>query len=501
MGVLILLIFLGLVLAGMPIAYALGIAGAIGIYQSEGGDALLSTIPQQLFSQLNSFTLLTIPLFILAGAIMAEGGVAERLMNFAQVTIGRGRGGLGVAIVVSALFFHGISGSSTADTAAIGRVTLPILKRQGYPLPFSAALLASAGATALLVPPAVDLIIVGVVANISIAGLFAGGVIPAIVNAMGLIVWTVYQARKHGYGGKDYEKNLTRRNVSVAVLTDDTAGDVSVSRKTGAAPGVFSWAMLRLRTGGPSTRAKTELEPRGLGRSPSTDHVLRLGPVAEILLSFLKAIPALLMIVIILGGIFLGIFTPTEASVVAVVYGLFVSMVVYRELKPSGLATVFVGAVELAGLVMLVIAMGSILSYAFTINQVPDEMAHWIAEVAPNKYVFLLLVQILFFLIGMVMDGVPAELILMPILTPIAIQYGIDPIHFGILVVANIGLGLAHPPVGLCLNTAAAVANIPVEKVIRPLLPFMAIQWVTLLIITYVEGLTTFLPNLLGLGG
>ena len=428
MAALLIGVFFALLLVAVPIAIALGLAGAFGIFVSPGGADLLPVLPQQMFLAVNSFTLLTVPLFIFAGTIMAQGGVAGRLMDFATGTVGRGRGGLGAAIVLAALFFHGISGSSTADTAAIGRVTLPTLKRQGYPVPYSAALLATAGATALLIPPSVDLIIVGVVANISIAGLFAGAIIPAIVNAIGMILYILYHARKHRYG---------------------------------------------LQTETFSMRA--------------------------VILSFVRAIPALIMVVIILGGILGGVFTPTEASVVAVVYGLGISMLVYRDLKPKMLRGVLRSTIELTGMVMLVLAMGTILSYAFTVDQIPDQLAAFINEFAHNKYVFLLFVQILFFVIGTFMDGVPAELILMPILTPIAISYGIQPIHFGILVVANVGLGLAHPPIGLTLNTAAAVAKVPVERVIRPLLPFIAISWVTLLIITYDEGLTMFVPNLLGL--
>ena len=405
MGVAILVIFIILLLAAVPIAIALGATGTVGLLLTPGGSDSLPAVPQQIFSSMNSFTLLSIPLFIFAGTIMAQGGIANRLMSFAQGTVGRGRGGLGVAIVIAALFFHGISGSSTADTAAIGRVTLPSLKEQRYPLSFSAALLAAAGATALLIPPSIDLIIVGIVANISIAGLFAGGVIPAIVNAIGLIVWVMYQARRHGYGAK------------AEVMSG-----------------------------------------------------------AELLRVSARSIPAFLMIVIILGGILGGVFTPTEASVAAVVYGLFIAMFVYRDLKPSMVRKVFENSIELSGMVMLVIAMTSVLAYTLTINQVPVDLAKWIQQVSHNKFVFLLLVQILFFVIGMFMDGVPAELVLMPILTPIAVSYGIQPIHFGVLVVANVGLGLAHPPVGMCLNTACAVAGLPVERTIRPLLPFIGIN-------------------------
>ena len=195
MGIIILAAFVLLVVVGVPIAFCLGGAGVLGLLLSPQAAGMIDAVPQQVFNSLNSFPFLTIPLFIFAGTIMAEGGVAQRLMGVTEMTVGRGRGGLGIAVVVAAMFFHGISGSSTADTASIGKVTLPALRQQGYPLPFSTALLAAAGATATLVPPTIDLIIIGVVANMSIAGLFAAGVIPAIINAIGLIIVVVILSR------------------------------------------------------------------------------------------------------------------------------------------------------------------------------------------------------------------------------------------------------------------------------------------------------------------
>lgn len=421
-------IFALAMLLGVPIAFVLALAGFAGIYASPGGPSILPVIPQEIFRSLSSFPLLTIPLFILAGAIMAEGGVAGRLMDLAEATVGRRRGGLGAATVVSAMFFHGISGSSTADTAAIGRVTLPALKAQGYPVPFSAALLAAAGATATLIPPTLDLIIIGVIANVSIAGLFAAGVIPALINGLGIVLLVLYISRRNGYG----------------------------------------------------------------------DGGTRAGFI-DLLRRFVLAIPALFLIVIILGGILGGVFTPTEASVVAVCYALFVSALVYRDLKWSMVPAILRSTLLLTGVVMMVIAGSAVLTYALTVNHIPQTIALWLREHSPNAVIFLLFVQILFFIVGMMMDGLPALLIAMPILMPIAISYGVDPIHFGILVEANVALGLATPPVGMCLYAACAVSSLPLEKVARPLLPFIAVLVVTMLIITYVEGFSMFLPRLLGL--
>jgi C4-dicarboxylate transporter DctM subunit len=428
MGFLLLATFLVLVLAGVPIAFSLTAAGLVGIVLSPAGPGILPVVPQEIFRSLNSFPLLTVPLFIFAGTIMAEGGVAKRLMDLAENTVGRGRGGLASATVVSTMFFHGISGSSTADTAAIGRVTIPALRAQGYPVPFSTAVLAASGATATLIPPTIDLIIIGVVANISIAGLFAAGVIPALVNGMGLLLMVIFLSRRKGYG-------------------------------------------------------------RAIARSSFRENFWR----------FVVAIPALFMIVIILGGILGGIFTPTEASVVAVLYGLFISFFLYRDLKLHMLPQIIFNTITLTGSVMLIIAGSAVVAYAMTINGIPQELAAGLRGATDNWIIFLLIVQIGFFVVGMFMDGLPALIVAMPILTPIAMSYGIDPIHFGILVEANVALGLATPPVGMCLFAACAVTRMPLEKVMRPLLPFLAILVVTMLIITYFEGISLYLPQLLGL--
>jgi C4-dicarboxylate transporter DctM subunit len=303
-----------------------------------------------------------------------------------------------------------------------------MLRHQRYPLPFSVALLAASGCAALLIPPTIDLIIIGVVANISIAGLFAGGLLPAALNGFGLIAVAVFMCRRRGYGG-----------------------------------GGIPW----------STRS--------------------------FIVAVMRALPAFLLMAAILGGILGGVFTATEAAAIAVVYGLFMSCCIYRELKLSMLPAIIRGTVELTGLVMLIVAMGSVLSYVLTVDQVPQRLAAFMLHFSERPVVFLLLVQVFFLFLGMIMDTLPALYVLMPMLTPIAVRLGIEPIHFGILVEANVALGLITPPVGTVLFTAAAVGRLPVEEVIRPLLPMIAVLATTMLLITYVPDFSMFLPRLLNL--
>ncbi len=418
--------FLLLTFLGIPISFALGIPAGV-IFGFVAGWDLIAAMPQQLLASLDSFPLLAVPIFILAGHIMGTGGVARRLVKLAMVIVGPIRGGLGMVVIVATMFFSGISGSSSADTAAIGSITMPALRQRGYPAPLAASIVAAGGATAVLIPPVIDLVIIGVVANISIAGLFAAGLVPGILNGISLIVLTYLIARRH---------NLP-----------------------------------------------TEARPS----------------FAESVKAILDALPAVMMGVIILGGIFSGIFTPTEASAVAVVYGLFVSMVVYREMKPSDLPRALASTGRLTGIVLLLVGMASAFGWLLTFERVPQAVAAWIREASGgNQVLFLMLVNVTFLLIGMAMDAVPALIVLMPILTPAAISLGINPIHFGILVEANVALGMITPPVGVVLFVACAMARLPMEAVVRPLLPYMVALFLMLMCITYVAGLTLWLPRLLG---
>lgn len=411
-------------LASVPIALALGIAAFAGIlYLSPD---LLVVLPQKVLGGLDSFTLLAIPLFILAGSIMGHGGIAKRIVNVALVFVGRIKGGLGFVVIIATMFFSGVCGSASADTAAIGSVTLPEMRKRGYPPAFATALLAAAGGTATLIPPSIDLIIIGIVANISIGGLFAAGVLPGLVNALALMALTYY------YGHK----------LDLPLLERTT--------------------------------------------------------LAEKLAVVKDGILAILMPVIILGGILGGIFTPTEASSVAVVYGLIVSFFIYKELTLADLPVVLLDAAKLTGIVMLVLGMASAFSFVLAFERIPHDIAQFIIAHADNWVVFVIFVNILFLLLGMVMDALPALIILMPILVPAGVALGMEPIHIGIFIEANVAISLITPPVGVCLYVACGLSKLPIEEIVRPLIPFLLVLVATLGVISYVPEITLFLPRLLG---
>ena len=408
----------------VPVGMSLGIATFIGmLYVSPD---VLIMMPQKFLYGLDSFPLLAIPLFVMAGQLMSSGGIAKRIIAMALIFVGRIYGGLAIVVIFSALLISGISGSPSANTAAIGSVAIPAMKRLKYPPEFATAVLAAAGGVSTLVPPAIDLIIIGVIANISIGGLFAAGIFPAIVNGVAIMIMAYYFSRK--------------MNLPLAEKTS---------------------LLDKIR-------------------------VLKDG------------ILPILMIVIILGGIYGGIFTPTEAASVAVVYGFIVSFFIYKELKMEDLPTVLLNTAALSGVVLLVLATASMFSFILTFDRIPHAIAQFIVTYADNWILFIILVHIVFLMLGMIMDALPAIIVLMPIFVPVAVSLGMEPIHLGILVAANVGIGMITPPVGICLFVACGISKIPIGSVVKPLLPFLVFLVLTLVIITMFPQITLFLPRLLG---
>jgi C4-dicarboxylate transporter DctM subunit len=408
----------------VPVGMALGIAAFIGmLYVSPD---VLIMMPQKFLYGLDSFPLLAIPLFILAGQLMSSGGIAKRIIAMALIFVGRIYGGLALVVIFSALLISGISGSPSANTAAIGSVAIPAMKKLKYPPEFATAVLAAAGGVSTLVPPAIDLIIIGVIANISISGLFAAGIFPAIVNGVAIMIMAYYFSRK---------MNLP--------LADKTSFLVKI-------------------------------------------RILKDG------------ILPILMIIIILGGIYGGIFTPTEAASVAVVYGFIVSFFIYKELKIEDIPTVLLNTAALSGVVLLVLATASMFSFILTFERIPHALAQIIVTYADNWISFIILVHIVFLMLGMIMDALPAIIVLMPIFVPVAVSLGMEPIHLGILVAANVGIGMITPPVGICLFVACGISKTPIGSVVKPLLPFLVFLVLTLVIITMFPQITLFLPRLLG---
>ena len=408
----------------VPVGMALGIAAFIGmLYVSPD---VLIMMPQKFLYGLDSFPLLAIPLFILAGQLMSSGGIAKRIIAMALIFVGRIYGGLALVVIFSALLISGISGSPSANTAAIGSVAIPAMKKLKYPPEFATAVLAAAGGVSTLVPPAIDLIIIGVIANISISGLFAAGIFPAIVNGVAIMIMAYYFSRK--------------MNLPLAEKTS---------------------LLDKIR-------------------------VLKDG------------ILPILMIIIILGGIYGGIFTPTEAASVAVVYGFIVSFFIYKELKIEDIPTVLLNTAALSGVVLLVLATASMFSFILTFERIPHALAQIIVTYADNWISFIILVHIVFLMLGMIMDALPAIIVLMPIFVPVAVSLGMEPIHLGILVAANVGIGMITPPVGICLFVACGISKTPIGSVVKPLLPFLVFLVLTLVIITMFPQITLFLPRLLG---
>ncbi len=423
--VIIIVFILGLLLS-VPIGIVLGVCALAGLMVISFDPSVLVFLPQKFMAGLDSFPLLAIPFFILAGTIMSYGGIARRIVDLALVFFGRIRGGLGIVVTMATFFFGAICGSGSAKTAAIGSVMFPELKRNKYPSDFATALFASAGGASSLVPPSIDLIIIGVVANISVGGLFAAGILPSVFIAGALVSLAYFYARK---------LNL-------------------------AIPPKIAWSE-KLR-------------------------IIRDG------------ILPILMIVIVLGGIYGGIFTPTEAAAVAVVYGFCLSFFVYKELNLAKLIKALLQTASLSGVVLIMLGTASMLSFVLTFERIPHQIAEIITQYASNWILFVLLVNIVFLVLGMVMDALPAIIVFLPIIVPVAVSLGMEPIHLGILVEANVGLGMITPPVGICLYVACGISKIPIEKSIKALLPFLVVLALAVLVISYVPDITLFLPRLLG---
>jgi C4-dicarboxylate transporter DctM subunit len=419
--------FCGLMAVSVPIGISMGLASMAAILYK--GGMPLTILAQKMFTGLDSFPLLAVPFFILAGCFMETGGISARLVRFASVLVGHVRGGLAHVVIVGTIFFSGVSGSSAADTAAIGSIMIPSMVKRGYPRPLSTAIVAAAGGMGVNIPPCIIMVLYGIAANVSIGYLFAAGFIPGFISGLALMVMVYFIAKRDG-------------------LPKETK------------------ASLR-----------------------------------EMLIAGRDAVPPLLMPIIILGGILTGVFTATESAVIAVVYGVILSMCVYRELHVRDVPRILVTSAKLTGMVMLVVGMSTTFAWIVTVERVPQMITEWILAATQNPWVFLLFTNVLMLIVGMFIDATPAMITFTPILYPIAQKLGIDPVHFGIVMVTNLGVGFVTPPVGSCLFVASAIGETTIDEVFKPLLPFLAVMIVALILITYWPGMTLFIPRLLGYKG
>lgn len=426
MDAFILVFTLAIMLAiGVPVAYAVGISAVLGAWYI---DIPLEALMIQLTSGVNKFSLLAIPFFILAGAIMAEGGIARRLVNFAYIFVGFIRGGLSLVNIVASTFFGAISGSSVADTASIGSVMIPEMDKKGYPRDFAAAVTASGSVQAILTPPSHNSVIYSLATGgtVSIAALFIAGILPGLLLSFTLMVMCVAFAHKRGY--------------------------------------------------------------------PKGERV----PFRQALKIFADTLWGLMTVVIIMGGILSGIFTATESAAIACLWAFFVTMFIYRDYKWSELPKLMYRTVKTVTIVMILIGFAAAFGAIMTYMQLPGRITEAFTNISDNKYVILMCINIMLLLLGTLMDMAPLILILTPVLLPVTTALGIDPVHFGMIMLVNLGIGLITPPVGSVLFVASAVSKQKIEQVVKAMLPFYVILFLVLLLVTYIPAISLFLPTFFG---
>ena len=417
------LIFAGLLASGIPIALALGIGGTAYLYLSGNGMMALM-LPQRMIAGIDQFVLLTIPLFLLAGALMNVGGVTERIVQFARAMVGHRRGGMSSVSILSSGFFAGISGSATAEASALGTILIPTMSRQGMPSAYAAALIAVSSVMGPIIPPSITMIIYGVLSGASIGQLFLAGVVPGIGIATGLLLYASRRARREGFP-------ITPKMALSDRLT------------------ATRWTL-----------------------------------------------PALILPLIILIGIKAGIFTPTEAAAVAVAYALFIGFI-YRDLTMKRVWEALIATALVSSSILFITSMASIVSFVFTLEQVPTLIAELVLSLTDNPWLILLLLNVFLLILGMFLEPISILILTMPILLKMQAIIGMDPVQFGTVVVLNVVIGMATPPVGILLFIASAISGEPVTRVIREALPLVGICLGVLALIALVPQLTLFIPRFL----
>ncbi|MBF8963585.1 TRAP transporter large permease [Pontibacter sp. FD36] len=420
--------FIFLLIIGVPIAFSIGISALLTMLVSIAPVPAFTTLAQRLATGLDSFALLAIPFFILAGQLMNRGGIATRLIDFAKSLVGTLPGGLAYVNIVANMLFGAISGSAVAAASAIGGIMNPRMVKEGYSRPFSAAVNITSATTGMIIPPSNILIVYSLASGgVSIAALFVAGYVPGILLGLSLVGVAGFMAYKNKY--------------------------------------------------------------------PVGDRI----PLSIVFKKLIDALPSLFLLFIVIGGIIAGIFTATEASAIAVLYTVVLSMVVYREVKVADLPDILITTVITTAIVMLLIGTSMGMSWVMSFENIPQAVSEALLSISDNKIVILVIINLILLFVGIFMDMTPAVLIFTPIFLPVVTALGVHPVHFGILMVFNLCIGLCTPPVGSVLFVGCGVANISISKVIKPLVPLFVAMLVALLLVTYVPALSLWLPEVFGL--
>ncbi|WP_195376646.1 TRAP transporter large permease [Anaerotruncus rubiinfantis] len=415
-------IMIGLMVFNVPIAICTGLATIGGILVTN--DVPMMVMVQRMFTGMDTFTLIAVPLFILTGRFMALGGITRDLINVSKVMVGFMKGGLAYINIVASMLFAGITGSAASDTSSVGGILIPAMVEKGYDTDFSVAVTATSSTIGVMIPPSIPMVVYGVAAGASIGSLFMGGIIPGILVGIALMIVSAYYAKKRNY-----------------------PRDERVSFKEAV------WIII-------------------------------------------KGIPAMLTVIIILGGIVGGFFTPTEAAGIAALYSFIIGRVLYKELFFRDIPQILSEVARTTGQVALMIATASSLAWLFAQQGVPAMIGGWLTGITTNRFLILLLVNLLLLFVGTWLDLSPAVIIFTPILLPIVTQLGISPVHFGVIMVVNLAIGLFTPPVGVCLFVSCGIAKCSIASVVKAFIPFFLAMLVVLMLITYCEPLVMFLPNL-----
>ncbi|HSI74237.1 MAG TPA: TRAP transporter large permease subunit [Lunatimonas sp.] len=425
--IILVLSFITLMALGVPVAWSLGLSSFLTLTVTIATVPSATTIAQRMGTGLDSFALLAIPFFILAGEIMNKGGIANRLINLAKALTGRLPGGLLYVNVIASMLFGAIAGSAVAAASAIGGILAPRMEKEGYPRELGAAVNITASTTGLIIPPSNVLIVYSLASGgVSIAALFVAGYIPGLLIGLMLMITAAIFIKKH--------------NLPVGELT----------------------------------------------------------PLKELAKKFLDALPSLFLLVVVIGGIVIGVFTATEASAIAVVYTIILSLI-YKEISFKDLPRILLRSSETTAIVMLLIATSMSMSWAMSSENIPQSISTTLLALSDNKFVILIIINLILLFVGTFMDMTPAVLIFTPIFLPAVVTLGIDPVHFGIMMVLNLCIGVCTPPVGSVLFVGVGVAKSSIAKVFFPLLPFFITMIIGLLIITLFPGLSLWLPSIFGL--
>ncbi|NPA74422.1 MAG: TRAP transporter large permease [Epsilonproteobacteria bacterium] len=419
---LLLLLLLGLILVSVPIFLSIGISTTVAFIVAK---LPLFMIPQKMFDGVNSYVLLAVPLFMLAGSIMDQGGISKRLVDFSESLVGHFKGGLAITSILSSMLFAGVSGSAAADTAAVGSVLIPEMKKKGYDKNFAASIIATGGSIGVIIPPSIPMIIFAFIANISVGKLFIAGILPGILIGLSLIALVIFKT-------KDFQIEEDKRH--------------------------FSYQ--------------------------------------KFIKSFKSAIFALGIPIIVVGGILGGLFTATESAAVAVIYSLFVSSVIYKELSLKKLYKAAVYAINTSSIILIIISIATVFSWFLSMNNIQQTLADMFLFFGNNKIVILILINLFLLVMGTFVETTASLILFVPVVAPILNNLGIDPLTYGVMIVTNLAIGMLTPPLGICLMVSGSIAKSKIIDISKAIVPFLVIMIIDLFLITFVPFFTTFLPSI-----